>query len=181
MFETLRSDMRAQEGTWTSPSFWVLAVYRFGVWRYRVRPVIVRKMFSLAYKILNRVVQVLSGMELPCEAVVGRDFVIDHSFGIVISGDARFGDHCRIRTGAVVGLNRVDQPGSPTIGNHVDIGAGAKLLGPITIGDNVLIGANAVVLCDVPSNCIAVGVPAVVKPRKRVSVEKQPPALRVCP
>ncbi len=176
MFDTLRSDMRAQEGTWTSPSCWVLAVYRFGRWRYGVRPAIVRKIFSLIYKILHRVVQVLSGMELPCEAVIGRGFVIDHSFGIVISGDARFGDHCRIRAGAVVGLNRVDRPGSPTIGNHVDIGAGAKLLGPITIGDNVLIGANAVVLCDVPANCIAVGVPAVIKPRKQ-SLSEKPPTL----
>jgi serine O-acetyltransferase len=51
------------------------------------------------------------------------------------------------------------------IGNNVDIGAGAKLLGPIKIGDNVMVGANAVVLCDVPSNSIAVGVPAIVKPR----------------
>ncbi len=166
MFDSLLSDMRAQEGSWASPSFWVLVVHRFGRWRYTVRPAMVRKAFSLVYKILHRVVQILSGMELPCEAVIGRGFVIDHSFGIVVSGDARFGDHCRIRTGAVVGLGRVDQPGSPTIGNHVDIGAGAKLLGPITIGDHVLIGANAVVICDVPANCIAVGVPAVIKPRK---------------
>lgn len=166
MFDHIRSDMRGQEGTWGSLGFWVLLVYRFGRWRYTVRPALLRKVFSLFYKIFYKLVQIASGMELPCEAVIGKGFVIDHCFGIVVSGDASFGDHCRIRTGAVVGLNRVDQPGSPQIGHHVDIGAGAKLLGPITIGDNVLIGANAVVIHDVPANCIAVGVPAVIKPRR---------------
>jgi serine O-acetyltransferase len=69
----------------------------------------------------------------------------------------------------VVGLRRIDQPGAPLIGNNVDIGAGAKILGNIRIGDNVVIGANAVVLVDVPDNSIAVGVPATVSPRKEIS------------
>jgi serine O-acetyltransferase len=58
------------------------------------------------------------------------------------------------------------EPCAPVIGNNVDIGTGAKILGPITIGNNVLIGANAVVIRDVPDNSVAVGVPAVIKPRK---------------
>ena len=97
--------------------------------------------------------------------MVGRNFVIDHFGGIIISGYAKFGDNCRLRDGVVVGLRRVEEKCAPIIGNNVDIGSGAKLLGQIRIGDNVLIGANAVVLCDVPDNSIAVGVPAVVKPR----------------
>jgi serine O-acetyltransferase len=118
------------------------------------------------YKFLFKVVQIITGIELPCEAEVGPGFVIDHSGGIVISGYARFGANCRIRNGVVVGLKDVNHPCAPTIGNNVDIGAGAKLLGEITIGDNVSIGANAVVTCDVPANHIAVGVPAIVKPRR---------------
>jgi serine O-acetyltransferase len=66
----------------------------------------------------------------------------------------------------VVGLRRVDDPCAPTIGNNVDIGTGAKVLGPISIGNNVVIGANAVVIVDVPDNSIAVGVPAIIKPRR---------------
>jgi serine O-acetyltransferase len=66
-----------------------------------------------------------------------------------------------------VGLARTDDPCAPTIGNGVDIGAGAKLLGRIRIGDRVLIGANAVVVKDVPADCIAVGVPAVARRRRR--------------
>jgi serine O-acetyltransferase len=142
-----------------------MVVYRFGRWRYGVRPAILRKFFSLIYRVLYKLVQILTGIELPCEAVVGRNFVIDHFGGIIVSGYARFGDDCRIRNGVVVGLQRVEEKCAPVIGNNVDIGAGAKLLGPIRIGNNVSIGANAVVLCDVPDNSIAVGVPAVVKRR----------------
>jgi serine O-acetyltransferase len=142
-----------------------MMVYRFGRWRYGVRPALLRKAFSLVYKILFKLVQILTGIELPCEAEVGRNFVIDHFGGIVISGYTRFGDNCRIRNGVTVGLKNTDRPVAPVIGNNVDIGAGAKILGPIRIGDNVLIGANAVVIRDVPDNSIAVGVPATVKPR----------------
>lgn len=105
----------------------------------------------------------ITGIELPCEVTIGHNFVIDHFGGIVISGYATFGDNCRIRNGVVVGLKRASEPCAPRIGNNVDIGAGAKILGPITIGDNVVIGANAVVTIDVPANSIAVGVPAVIR------------------
>lgn len=166
MFENIRQDLRAHGDDWGAQGFWVMLVYRFGRWRYGVRPAPLRKIFSLIYKILFKFVQILTGIELPCEVEIGRNFVIDHFGGIVISGYARFGDNCRIRNGVVVGLKNMDEPCAPVIGNNVDIGAGAKVLGPIRIGDYVVIGANAVVICDVPDNSIAVGVPAVIKPRK---------------
>jgi serine O-acetyltransferase len=165
MFHNLREDLRSYEGRWSAQGFWAMIVYRFGRWRYRVRPALMRKFFSLVYHILFKLVQIVTGIELPCEAEVGRNFIIDHFGGIVISGYAKFGDNCRIRNGVVVGLRNVEDKRAPIIGDNVDIGAGAKVLGPIRIGDNVRIGANAVVLCDVSANSIAVGVPAVVKPR----------------
>ena len=140
-------------------------VYRFGRWRYGVRPPLLRKVFSLFYKVLYKVVQIVTGIELPCEAEIGRNFVIDHFGGIIISGYARFGDNCRIRNGVVVGLQNVNEPVAPHIGDNVDIGAGAKVLGNINVGNNVVIGANAVVVKDVPDNSIAIGNPAVIKPR----------------
>jgi serine O-acetyltransferase len=166
MFDNIRADLRSYRGNWGAQGFWVMLVYRFGRWRYGIRSGLLRKPFSLLYRVLYKLVQILTGIELPCEVQVGRNFVIDHFGGIIISGYARFGDHCRIRNGVVVGLSRVEDPVAPVIGNNVDIGAGAKLLGRITIGDNVLIGANAVVVRDVPANHIAVGVPAQIKPRK---------------
>ncbi len=166
MLDNIRSDFRAHGSNWGAQGFWVMIVYRFGRWRYGVRLALFRKLYSLVYKILFKFVQIITGIELPCEAIVGRNFVIDHFGGIIISGYARFGDNCRIRNGVVVGLRRVDEPCAPIIGNNVDIGAGAKLLGPIKVGDNSVIGANAVVLEDVPENSLAIGVPAIVKPRR---------------
>ncbi|MES3012840.1 MAG: serine acetyltransferase [Pseudomonadota bacterium] len=166
MFDNIRNDLHAHGGQWGAQGFWAMAVYRFGRWRYGVRPVLLRKVFSLLYRILYKLVQILTGIELPCEARVGRNFVIDHFGGIVVSGFAQFGDDCRIRNGVVVGLARTDDPCAPVIGNNVDIGAGAKVLGRIRVGNNVLIGANAVVTRDVPDDSIAVGVPAVIKPRR---------------
>jgi serine O-acetyltransferase len=167
MFDNIRGDFHAHGRDLGAQGFWVMMVYRFGRWRYGVRPAPLRKIFSFLYKVLFKLVQIITGIELPCEAIVGRNFIIDHFGGIIISGYARFGDNCRIRNGVVVGLRRVEDPCAPTIGNNVDIGAGAKLLGPITIGDNAIIGANAVVIEDVPDNSIAIGVPAIVKPRSR--------------
>jgi serine O-acetyltransferase len=166
MFANIRHDLQAHGGDWGAQGFWALIVYRFGRWRYRLRPALLRKCFSLLYKIAFKWVQIITGIELPCEAEIGRNFVIDHFGGIIISGYAKFGDNCRIRNGVVVGLKRVDEPRAPVIGNNVDIGAGAKILGAISIGNNVFIGANAVVLSDIPDNCIAAGIPAVSRPRR---------------
>jgi serine O-acetyltransferase len=163
MFNNIRNDLNAHGGNWATQGFWALVVYRFGRWRYTIESPIVRKPFSLLYRFLYKFIQVITGIELPCEVTIGHNFVIDHFGGIVISGYATFGDNCRIRNGVVVGLKRASEPCAPRIGNNVDIGAGAKILGPITIGDNVVIGANAVVTIDVPANSIAVGVPAVIR------------------
>jgi len=114
---------------------------------------------------LYKTIQIVTGVELPCEVTIGKNFRIDHFGGIVVSGFATIGDNCRIRTGVVIGLKNVENMCAPTIGNNVDIGAGAKILGDICIGNDVTIGANAVVLNDVPDNSIAVGIPAKVKPK----------------
>ena len=165
MFANIRADLLAHGGRWGAQGFWAMVVYRFGRWRYTIASPLIRKPLSLLYKFFYKFIQIITGIELPCEVVVGPGFVIDHFGGIVISGYARFGSNCRIRNGVVVGLKNVSDPCAPQIGDNVDIGSGAKLLGNITIGNNVAIGANAVVTCNVPDNHIAVGVPATVKPR----------------
>jgi serine O-acetyltransferase len=165
MFNNIIEDFKTYQGDFGAQGLWVMLVYRFGRWRYSVRPVLVRKVFSLIYKILYKVIQIITGVDLPCEVEVGTGFIIDHFGGIVVSGYSKFGDNCRIRNGVVVGLKNVEDPGAPIIGNHVDIGAGAKVLGKIRIGNHVLIGANAVVITDVPDHSIAVGVPAIIKAR----------------
>lgn len=160
MFDNIRSDWRTHNSSWTRHGFWALTIYRFGRWRYGIQNRALRIPFSFLYRVLKFFGDSLLGIELPCEAVLGDRFVIEHIGGIVISGDAVFGDDCVVRNGVTVGLRHRGLRGSPRIGNRVDIGAGAKLLGPIRIGDDVAIGANAVVLTDVPDGAVAVGVPA---------------------
>jgi serine O-acetyltransferase len=166
VFENLREDWRTYDGQWTRQGLWVMAVYRFGNWRCQIRNRAVRMPFSLAYKLLKVLAEILTGIDLPCETKLGRRCRIDHFGGIIISGDAVFGDDCILRNGVTVGLRRTGRRGAPVIGNRVDIGAGAKILGNIQIGDDVAIGANAVVISDVPCNSIAVGVPATIRPRR---------------
>jgi serine O-acetyltransferase len=167
VFENIREDWRTYHGQLSRQGLWAMAVYRFGRWRYTIRWRWLRLPFSFLYKFIKPFAEVLTGIELPSETTVGQRFRIDHFGGIVISGDAVFGDDCVIRNGVTVGLKRTGERGAPILGNRVDIGAGAKVLGAIQIGNDVVIGANAVVLTDVPSNSIAVGIPARIIPRKK--------------
>jgi serine O-acetyltransferase len=166
LFDNIREDWHTYDRQVLRQGLWVMLVYRFGRWRYGIGPRWLRIPFSFIYKLLKLFSEILTGIELPCEVVLGRRFRIDHFGGIIISGDAVFGDDCVIRNGVTVGLRHTGMRGSPVMGNRVDIGAGAKILGPVHIGDDVAIGANAVVINDVPSNSIAVGIPARILPRK---------------
>ncbi|NJD33526.1 MAG: serine acetyltransferase [Betaproteobacteria bacterium] len=168
MITTLKEDWQTYEGDIWRQGLWVMWVYRFGQWRYGVRPTILRKPFSLLYKILRTGCQMLTGVELPCETKIGRRLRIEHFGGIIVSGDAVIGDDVILRNGVTIGLKRTGQRGAPRIGNRGDIGAGAKILGDIHIGDDAVIGANAVVLKDVPPGAFAVGIPARVIQREVV-------------
>lgn len=160
MFDNVREDWKTYERDIWRQGLWAMLVYRFGQWRYRVRPPLLRKPFSFLYKLMRTGCQMLTGIELPCETQVGRRLRIEHFGGIIVSGDAVLGDDVVLRHGVTIGLKHTRERGSPRIGNRVDIGAGAKLLGPIRIGDDAVIGANAVVLQDVPAGALAVGIPA---------------------
>jgi serine O-acetyltransferase len=133
MLDNVRQDFRANGSRFGAQGFWALVIYRFGRWRYGVRPALLRKFFSMLYKILFKLIQIFTGIELPCEVEIGRHFSIDHFGGIIISGYAKFGNHCRVCNDVVVGLRGAYRPGAPIIGDNVDIGAGAKLLGPISM------------------------------------------------
>lgn len=170
MFDNLREDLHSYGGDPTRRGFWTMIVYRFGRWRYTIGSRPLRLPFSILYKALKVVSESVTGTELPCEVVIGHRLRIEHSFDIVVSGDAVLGDDVVLRNGVTIGLRHEGKRGAPVIGNRVDIGAGAKLLGAIRIGDDVSIGANAVVICDVPSHSIAVGVPARVMAKRPAMV-----------
>ncbi|MCI8818038.1 MAG: serine O-acetyltransferase [Oscillibacter sp.] len=102
-----------------------------------------------------------TGIEIHPGASIGRRLVIDHGCGIVIGETAEIGDDCLLYQGVTLGGTGKDQgKRHPTLGNHVMVGSGARILGPFKVGDNARIAAGAVVLREVPPGATAVGVPA---------------------
>ncbi|WP_203427745.1 serine acetyltransferase [Rippkaea orientalis] len=99
---------------------------------------------------------------------IGAGLFIQHGFSTIIMAD--LGDNCWVNQQVTIGYK--DKTGRPKIGNNVRITAGAKVLGNITIGDNVTVGANAVVIKDVPANCVVVGVPAYIIKRDGIKVKE---------
>ncbi|MCI5752718.1 MAG: serine O-acetyltransferase [Oscillospiraceae bacterium] len=124
------------------------------------------KLFTLA-RIVSQLARFFTGIEIHPGAKIGRGLFIDHGMGVVIGETTEIGDNCLLYQGVTLGGTGKDKgKRHPTLGNNVMVGAGAKVLGPITIGDNVKVAANAVVLNNIPSDCTAVGVPARVVRRK---------------
>ncbi len=157
----IAEDFRCHDRDWTLPGFRALAVYRFGVWRMDIRQPLVRAPFSILYRALFRRVRNRYGIELPFSAVIGRRVRIEHQGGIVVHGNASIGNDCIIRQGVTIGNRHLDRPhDAPTIGDRVNIGAGAKILGAVRLGSDVSVGANAVVLSDIPPGGTVVGAPA---------------------
>jgi serine O-acetyltransferase len=106
----------------------------------------------------HRFWSVVTGADIPINCQLGGGLLLPHPNGIVIHPNAIIGPNCLIFQQVTIGSR--DGSGSPVIGGHVDIGAGAKILGAVTLGSGTLIGANAVVLQDVPAGKTAVGIPA---------------------
>ena len=103
----------------------------------------------------------LTGIEIHPGARIGRRFFIDHGMGVVIGETAEIGDDCTLYHGVTLGGTSWNKgKRHPTLGNGVVIGAGAKVLGPVTVGDGAKIGSNAVVVKDVPPGATAIGIPA---------------------
>ena len=143
-----------------SQGFWAIFWHRFGNWRMGIRPRLLRLPFTLLYKIGGKLVEWLCGIFLPYTVRLGRRVRIDHFGGMVLVAES-IGDDVVIRQNTTFGIARTDAlHDRPRIGNGVDIGTGAAIIGPITIGDGAIIGANAVVTRDVPPRAVMVGVPA---------------------
>src|SRR5205807_6595992 len=165
MFRTLRDDLAVVfqrdpaatsrlEVILTYAGFHALAAYRIAhrveAWGVPFLP-----------RVISQVARFFTGVEIHPAAKIGRGFFIDHGMGVVIGETAEIGDYVTLFQGVTLGGTGKDRgKRHPTLGNHVVVGAGAKILGGIKIGDNVKIGANSVVLKSVPANSTVIGVPA---------------------
>jgi serine O-acetyltransferase len=144
-------------------SLWAIWVYRFGR-RIDSRPAWVRyKVLLPVYWFLFRIVETLTGISLPKSCIIGQRLRIWHFGGVFLNGDAVIGENCTLRQGVTIG-NRHDRGASPVLGDDVELGAYAQVLGDVHIGNRCKIGAMTLVLTDMPADSIAVGVPARIIP-----------------
>lgn len=161
LWQQIKEDWIAHGRDWTKPGFRAVAVHRFGVWRMGIEPKLLRAPFSILYRAMFRHVRNVYGIELPYTVQLGRRVIIEHQGAIVIHGQTVIGDDSVIRQGVTMGNRYLDRPTeAPRLGKRVNVGAGAKILGAVTLGDDANVGANAVVLKDVPPGKTAVGIPA---------------------
>jgi serine O-acetyltransferase len=138
----------------TYPGVHALIIHRLSHWVWRKR-------FFWIARFISHIGRWLTGIEIHPGATIGRRVFIDHGMGVVIGETAVIGDDCTLYHGVTLGCTSWNKgKRHPTLEQGVVIGAGAKVLGPITIGKGAKIGSNAVVVKDVPENATAVGIPA---------------------
>lgn len=158
LLSSWREDLEANNKNLLAPGFHAVALHRYGVWSQSQRGFagwILNKLYSLAYVFVSA----FYGVELPRDAVVGRRLWLPHPAGVVVSRHAQIGDDCMIRQNVTLGLLTGDRPrpssSAPKLGNGVKVGAGAVVVGGVTVGDGARIGPNAVVMIDVPPDGFA--------------------------
>ena len=135
------------------PGFHILIFHRIAHFLYKI------KLFFLA-RLISQIGRFFTGIEIHPGAKIGKRLFIDHGMGIVIGETAEVGNDCTIYHQVTLGGTGKDKnKRHPTVGNNVMIGAGSKVLGPISIGNNVKIGAGAIVLKNVEDNVTVVGTP----------------------
>ena len=132
------------------------------LWWHRIAHVLYRHRLYFPARLISHLARWLTGVEIHPGATIGRGVFIDHGMGVVIGETAVVGDHTVIYHGVTLGATGKPYAGRrhPVIGRHVMLGAGAKVLGPITVGDGARVGAGAVVVRPVPPGATVVGVPA---------------------
>ena len=139
---------------------------------YRVSHKLYLSRHYLPARTVSQLARFITGIEIHPGATIGKNFFIDHGSGVVIGETAEIGDDCTLYQGVTLGGTGKDLgKRHPTLGDHVMVGAGAKVLGPIKVGDHAKIAAGAVVLKEIPANSTAVGIPAKVVRRDGAAVE----------
>jgi serine O-acetyltransferase len=149
-------------------SLWAIRVYRFGRRVDRLPAGMYRRLLDRAYWLVFRVVETLTGISISKDADIGPGLRIWHFGGIFIHPQVVIGRNCTLRQGVTIGNREHDGP-APTLGDDVEIGAAAQILGGVRVGHRCRIGAMSLVLEDVPDGTTAVGVPARIVAERRAA------------
>jgi serine O-acetyltransferase len=160
LFALLSEDLETYGHRFSAPGFWAVALHRFGNWRMGVQHKAVRAPLTLAYRTGFQLVRSLWGIDLPYDVKLGRRLRLDHHGSITIGARA-IGNDVVIRHSVVIGvLRRGGGDDKPTIGDRVELGPRACVVGAVTIGDDTFVCANTVVPFNVPAHSTVLGVPA---------------------
>lgn len=165
MFETMKSDLQAAiDGDPAARNklevFFLYSGYK-AVRKYRRAHWFYLHNMKFIARLLSQRARHKTGVEIHPGATIGKGLFIDHGMGVVIGETTVIGDYCLLYQNVTLGgTGKEHGKRHPTLGNHVLVGSGAKVLGPFKVGDNARIAAGAVVLNEIPANCTAVGVPA---------------------
>lgn len=164
-WDLVQEDFVTNDSEWTHQGFWTLFWHRFGNARMS-QPRVIRAPMTLIYLVMRKTCQILCGIKLDYTVEVGRRVKLEH-FGGMVLGARSIGNDVVIRQNTTFGIKSAsDVNAKPRIGNRVNIGAGAVIVGDISIGDDTQIGANCVVWFDVPAN-------SVVRPARPEITEKR--------
>ncbi len=164
MFQRIREDIRSvfDRDPAARSTLEVLLTYPglHAVWLHRVSHRLYGWRLKFLARLLSQIGRWITGIEIHPGAQIGQRFFIDHGMGVVIGETAEIGDDCTIYHGVTLGGTTWKKgKRHPTLANNVVVGAGAKILGPITIGTNARVGSNSVVVRDVPADATVVGIP----------------------
>ena len=164
MFAAIRQDIRAAKERDPAVPTTLQVIFAYpgvhAIWGHRISHWLWNRGARLTARVFAELTRILTGVEIHPGATLGSGLFIDHATGVVIGETAEVGDDVTIYHGVTLGGSGRDTgKRHPTIGDRVIIGAGAKVLGAIKIGDDSRIGANAVVVKEVPSSAVVVGVP----------------------
>lgn len=165
MFKAIKADLHAVFDRDPAATSWFEVVLTYAgfhaVVAYRISHWLKAHHVPFFPRFISQTARILTGIEIHPSAKIGTGFFIDHGMGVVIGETSEIGDYVTLFQGVTLGGTGKERgKRHPTLGNHVVVGAGAKILGGITIGDNVKIGANSVVLKNVAANSTVIGVPA---------------------
>ena len=160
LWALIAEDYRTTETFIMSRGFFVLLSHRFGNWRFDVKNRFLRLPLNILYRLMFELSGFFCQIHLPCDVPIGRRLNLLHHGGMFF-GARRIGNDVILKQNTTLGFKDGYDPNAlPTIGDHVEIGAGAVVLGNITIGHHSFVAANSLVLKNVPPHSIAMGVPA---------------------
>ncbi len=173
MLDDIRNARERDPAARSAFEVWLTYSGLHAVWGYRVAHWLWTHHLKTAGRAVSQFTRFLTGVEIHPGATIGRRLFIDHGMGIVIGATAEIGDDVLMYHGVTLGGTSLGHgKRHPTLGDDIVVGAGATVLGAVTIGSHSVIGANAVVVADAPEHSLLVGAPAVARPRCAASDER---------